>query len=522
MEEYEGNEGGQKMSQSRISEYIRGIEERVGSLSSLQKVLLSTDGSITQILEMVTGHPVIIRTLVQEIQPAGEEVATLLDVAPGSDVNYRVVELCDGSSGNVLIHAVSHTPLERLDPSFRYDLMQADVPIGKIIRKHHIESRREVTRAREIYADDLLSRTFNICKREPLLNRSYRIIHHNQPLIAIEETFPYNAFIDEMRVVIDAPSRIHLCLIDLNGSLGRVDGGVGLALDEPSLLLEAARSSECEIRGTDEEACTRVRRAAEAMLTHIGNPGGVSITLRQTVSQHVGLGSGTHLALAAAAAVARLYGKNITVPAMARIVGRGGTSGIGSAVFAEGGLVLDGGHSFGPGGEKQTFAPSSASAGISVAPMIARLPFPDDWKVVLAIPDRAAGVSGATEQDIFRSRCPVPLEDVREICHEVVMRLLPAVAGHDLDLFASSLNRLQQLGFKRVEHALQPPLTGHIISAMKDAGAPGAGLSSFGPTVFAITDTGARIIEKAAEGALRENGGVVLTTSARNRGATIH
>ncbi|MDT8358500.1 MAG: chorismate pyruvate-lyase family protein, partial [Methanomicrobiaceae archaeon] len=429
------------MNQSQISEQIQGIEERVGSLSCLQKVLLSTDGSVTQILEMITGHPVRIRTLVQEIRPAAEDIAIMLDVSPGSDINFRVVELYDGSSGEVLVHAVSHTPLERLDPSFRSDLMKADIPIGKIIRKHHIESRREITCAREIYADDLLSRTFHICNHEPLLNRSYRIIHHNRPLIAIEETFPYNAFTEELRVVIDAPSRIHLCLIDLNGSLGRVDGGVGLALDAPSLLLEAARSHEYEIWGGDEAARMRAKRAAEAMLMHLGNPGGVSITLRQTVPQHVGLGSGTQVALATAAAVARLYGREIPVAAMARIVGRGGTSGIGSAAFAEGGFILDGGHSFGPGGEKQTFAPSSASAGTPPAPLIARLVFPDDWKIVLAVPDRAPGASGAMEEDIFRSCCPVPLAEVQEICHEVVMRLLPAVAGHDLDLFASSLNR---------------------------------------------------------------------------------
>ena len=33
------------------------------------------------------------------------------------------------------------------------------------------------------------------------------------------------------RIEITTPARLHFGLIDMNGELGRVDGGVGLALD---------------------------------------------------------------------------------------------------------------------------------------------------------------------------------------------------------------------------------------------------------------------------------------------------
>ena len=39
-------------------------------------------------------------------------------------------------------------------------------------------------------------------------------------------------------MIIKAPSRIHMSLIDLNGSYRRVDGGIGLALADPQFVLE--------------------------------------------------------------------------------------------------------------------------------------------------------------------------------------------------------------------------------------------------------------------------------------------
>ena len=54
---------------------LRQIEERIGRLSPVQKILLSTDGSVTQLLEAVTGNPVEIRTRLQEIVPADSLMA---------------------------------------------------------------------------------------------------------------------------------------------------------------------------------------------------------------------------------------------------------------------------------------------------------------------------------------------------------------------------------------------------------------------------------------------------------------
>jgi beta-ribofuranosylaminobenzene 5'-phosphate synthase len=505
-----------------ISGSIREIEENVGRLSRVQKILLGTDGSVTQLLESITGNPVTVKTLVQEILPADTQTAGRVDVCVGDPVNHRVVELRDTVTNEVLIYAISETPIERLSPSFKQDLMMADIPIGKIIKQHRIEARREILSARVTAATMETGRIFSLCPQEPMLSRQYQIIHQDKPLIFIEEHFPYNQFLDERRIVVNTPSRIHVSLIDMHGGLRRVDGGIGITLDEPGILLEVQQSPYVRVTGCDTATQERVSGIASEVLRQIHAGAGASITVRSLYPVHTGLGSGSQLALATARACCELYGKNVPVTELARLAGRGGTSGIGTAAFEYGGFIVDGGHRFGPGGDKTDFRPSSASRGVRPPPVIARHDFPAEWKILLATPDLPAGASGAMEADIFRLHCPVPLGEVQALCHEVLMRMLPGIAGRDLDLFGSSINAVQHLGFKRVELGLQPPQVSGILDVLRGAGAAGAGLSSFGPTVYAIGDTGMHAIEQAAQSFMKESGGgTTLITTARNSGAVV-
>ena len=79
-----------------IARDILKLESIVGRLSPVQKMLLGTDGSVTSLLEVVTGSPIEIETLVQKVVPADEAVAKELQVNPGEEVNFRVVMLKEG------------------------------------------------------------------------------------------------------------------------------------------------------------------------------------------------------------------------------------------------------------------------------------------------------------------------------------------------------------------------------------------------------------------------------------------
>ncbi len=325
-------------------------------------------------------------------------------------------------------------------------------------------------------------------------------------------------------MIIETPSRLHLTLIDLNGSLGRIDGGVGLTLKEPRLVLEMnPGTSEVKIEFENKENLTQNRIAdyedkittsAYLMMEYLNLSGGFRFKVHETFPSHSGLGSGTQLSLAVGKLLSDFNGNNMDAPQIAKIVGRGGTSGIGVASFDNGGFIIDGGHHH---EKKPDFLPSSASDA-SPPPILARYDFPEDWKVVLVLPNVEKNVSGKKEVNIFQEYCPVPLREVQELSHLILMKMMPALLEKNLDEFGQSVNLIQNIGFKKVENQLQNPVIGQTINLLREAGAPGVGMSSFGPTIYAITDSPQDIVSTARD-AIAGDGGKILQTSAQNNGA---
>ncbi|AEA48018.1 chorismate--pyruvate lyase family protein [Archaeoglobus veneficus] len=160
-------------------------------LKPIHRILATTDGSITAILEAISGREVRVETVEQRVVKANKDIAEILGIDEGEEVNYRVVNLIAGS--DVLAHAVSYTPLKRLRPEFREDLMKADIPIGKIMRKHRIEARREINWWKVEKAGKL-TEVFGTGEDEPVLVRNYSIIHGGEVLINITEYFPLSKF----------------------------------------------------------------------------------------------------------------------------------------------------------------------------------------------------------------------------------------------------------------------------------------------------------------------------------------
>ena len=311
-------------------------------------------------------------------------------------------------------------------------------------------------------------------------------------------------------IEITTPSRLHITLIDLNGALGRIDGSVGLTLDFPLIKIRARKDDRLSVSGQTVFS-DRIEQLANAIAKD-HEIGGVTIEVIREFRAHVGLGSGTQIALAVGTAISRLYDLNLNTTDIARLAGRGGTSGIGVAAYEFGGFIIDGGHK-----NKEEFLPSSASGRYGPAPVLVRQEFPD-WNIVLAIPN-LRGASDKPEINVFQQQCPLPLGEVQALCHVLLMEMLPAVVERDVERFGRSINRVQTLGFKRRELELQP-FCAELIDFMRENGAIGAGMSSFGPTVYAITDD--KQLQTAVRCRLDESiSGEVYEVRARNSGAYI-
>ena len=297
-----------------------------------------------------------------------------------------------------------------------------------------------------------------------------------------------------------------MTLIDMNASLGRMDGGIGLALEEPCIKISAKKADETTAEGPLKE---RAEDAAHKVLKALRIDGGIKIEVLNAYSQHAGLGSGTQIGLAAGMAVCKSYEKDVPVKELAKIIGRGGTSGVGVAAFGSGGFILDGGHSI---KEKKDFLPSSASEA-SPPPVLARYDFPD-WKIAIVMPTTEKEFSGTGEVDIFQKFCPIPPGEVERLTRLILMKILPSVVEEDIRAFGNGINEMQKFGFKGIEVSLQPPEIQALMNECREF-SYGVGLSSFGPAIYCILKD-----EKGLKNTIKGRAEIIIT-KANNMGAKL-
>ena len=314
-----------------------------------------------------------------------------------------------------------------------------------------------------------------------------------------------NAAAAEGTVRVEAPARLHFGFLDLHGGLGRRFGSIGLAIDEPTLALTARRAPHLAVAGAEAD---RVRGYAEAAASHLGSGTGVAITVERAIPAHAGFGSGTQLGLAVAAAMARLNGAPFAADSFAATLDRGNRSGVGLCAFTQGGLIVDGGRG-GDGGPP---------------PVIARLSYPEAWRIVLILDQSMAGVHGTREVEAFRNLPRFPEAQAAEICRIVLMQVLPAVALAEPQGFGAGITRIQDLiGDHFAPHQGGRYASAAVAQALAQAaaqGVPGYGQSSWGPTGFVLMPSEA---EASALVESLDRGGPLrfLIARGRNTGASI-
>ncbi|MFB6070994.1 MAG: beta-ribofuranosylaminobenzene 5'-phosphate synthase family protein [Halanaeroarchaeum sp.] len=319
-----------------------------------------------------------------------------------------------------------------------------------------------------------------------------------------------------MTVRVATGARLHFGFVNLSLAHDRLYGGLGVALDEPRLVVTADPASEVV---AEEE----LRPLVEEVVTLLDVPG-ARVALEAGFPRHVGLGSGTQRALAVLAAVAHAHGRDVVVREHAPVLGRGGRSGVGVATFEAGGFVMDDGH------PTERFTTEPPETGEWAVPNVAtRLPVPADWRFLLVIPSEDAGRHGDVEEASMRAaieRADPGLAD--RIAGVVLRRVLPAMTAGDVSAFGSAvadLGRLNGRWYADEQGGVYRPPVGEIVTALRTHPAiEGAGQSSWGPTAFGVTDAdhaeeATAAGERALEAADLE--GTVRVVAGRNRGAKI-
>lgn len=292
-------------------------------------------------------------------------------------------------------------------------------------------------------------------------------------------------------VRVSAPSRLHFGLFSIGDQTPLQYGGAGMMIASPRTIVrvDPAKSLNLLLDSAHlDSVAKRVRSAAEDWFAfHQAELAvrfdaarvddlPVKITLEKMAPRHSGFGSGTQLALAVGFGLTEaLELPTPGVEELALAVERGKRSAIGSHGFFRGGFLVDRGK----------------SAEHSLAPLELQIPFPSDWRVVTVLRKDAENMFGYLEKQAFED-LPPSTQFHRQTMIDMIKRdVAPALMAKNFDRFSCSLfefGRRSGLMYESVQgSAYNGRKIQETVDTIRGFGVHGAGQSSWGPCVYAIT-----------------------------------
>lgn len=276
-----------------------------------------------------------------------------------------------------------------------------------------------------------------------------------------------------MNVEVVTGSRLHFGLICGTLQTGWRFGGVGVMLRQPSwrVTMNRARMSLEEISASS-ETTNRVTEFLQKIRMTLPLPA-VDVSVKSEVPFHTGLGGGTQLGLAIAAAAKLLFNqRDVHNPfELAELVQRAERSAIGTVGFRDGGFLIDHGL---PGTQSETRN-------------VHRVAVPEAWRFVLVRPMNAQGLCGDRERSFFNQRAIMSESLVESLIRQIEDCLVPSIQNEKFESFSVSLEEYgDAVGrFYAAEQGdiFAHPVIRNLVATLRAAGIHGAAQSSWGPGI---------------------------------------
>lgn len=162
------------------------------SLSPFQRILLTTDGTLTVLVEVYANEEIKVVKLSHSSGPWPGDHPDL-ELEGGEDVLRRTILLEGADTHANFLYADSLIVTDRLPPDVRAGLFDTDKPIGRLLVEARTETFREILRAGTEPAGACASH-FGIDKDHLLIFRTYTVVAEGRPIMLITEKFPIDAF----------------------------------------------------------------------------------------------------------------------------------------------------------------------------------------------------------------------------------------------------------------------------------------------------------------------------------------
>jgi len=161
-------------------------------LSAIQRIILTTDGTLTDILEAYLLETItVIKLSESPLYITGDNP---LDVDNKTPVLDRKIFLQGQESKKNWLYAESIIVTERVHQRFNQGLQDSNKPIGRLWNENKVETFKETLCRFEEPAGEL-GKHFSVDKDDMLMCRTYRVFSQQQPVMLITEKFPESFYL---------------------------------------------------------------------------------------------------------------------------------------------------------------------------------------------------------------------------------------------------------------------------------------------------------------------------------------
>ena len=263
---------------------------------------------------------------------------------------------------------------------------------------------------------------------------------------------------------ISTNSRLHFGFLNLDSQKPYSYGSMGLTINKHKTLIQISKSKKFH-SNLSKIYANKIKDFIKIMKLDSN----VNINCSVKPDSHIGLGSGTQLAMALEEGVSKFY-KFGTVK---NIFSRKFRSGVGYNAYLKGGFIID--------------CPKNNSKSNE---LIFNRNFPKKWKIILLFDRNIKGLSGKKESNFFSLK---QSNSNREKLSDIVLNeIIPSLIYEDFDIFANGLTRFQKLNslfYSSIQKSyfLSNDI-GKVIKKISRKFNVASGQSSWGPTSYIIVN----------------------------------
>ena len=267
-------------------------------------------------------------------------------------------------------------------------------------------------------------------------------------------------------ISIITPARLHFGFLELNNNTDSF-GGIGLSVDKFNTKIEVKKKSSLKYRGKNLNKASFFLKTFCRKMKIKPN---FFLNIKKSTPEHIGLGSGTQLALSIGTAILKLENKNAEPEKIVKILNRSIRSRVGLMSFKHGGFLID------------------LRIRRKIHTDIGKVYFPEDWKIIL-IKDKTKGLYGKSEIKAFKKASSFKANKI-EMSDLVLLKILPSLVECNFTEFSKAITKLQTAMGKYFNLIQGGPYTSIQVSRtlnfLKKENVQGFGQTSWGPSGFAF------------------------------------